>query len=1064
MSQLLHHISPSANSFYGARLCRSLRGIRRLLLLPVLSAALVFAGAPLNAQSPVQITRAVDATQVRALANHLPHWANTTNDHGLVPADLVLDRMTMVLSRAPQQQLAFEKFLAEQQNPASPSYHHWLTPLEMGERFGVSELDIATVTGWLQSQGLHVNSVSTSRIFIGFGGTAADIGHAFQTEMHYYKVNGVERMSVSSDPMIPEALTPVIKAIRGLYTIEDRPFVHARSMLSNSPEMDASGGTHFIVPADFATIYDLPSGLNGTGVTIGIVGRSRTNFADFANFRSLTGSAFANPTEIIPTAYGGADPGPAQTTCNTQTCNPPEDQLEATLDVLRAGSVAPGANILLVVDTSASGDIGADAKYLVDTTPLPAQVMSISFGECESTAGPSGVNFWDPIFSQAAGEGISVYVSSGDAGASGCDTAFAAPPASPSPNSPNYICSSSWATCVGGTEFNDTASPSTYWSANNNTTLGSALSYIPEGGWNEPLNGNSTPTTQAASSGGGVSTVIATPPWQTGTGVPSARTGRYTPDIAFTSSGHDGYFGCFAAAGSSCVVTNGSYNFEYFDGTSAAAPDMAGITALLDQKVGKAQGSLNTQLYKMAASSPAAFHDVTVASSGVSGCSVNTPSMCNNSIPGPGGLTGGQAGFLVGTGYDEVTGLGSLDVATFINDYAAPATATPTVTVTSASTITTSQPLTVTVAVSGGTGSPVPTGSVVLTSGSYTSPSSPLASGSASITIPAGSLAAGTDTLTATYTPDSASSATYNSATGTGSVTVTGSSKATPTVVVTPGATTITTAQQLTVTVAVNGASGSPVPTGSVVLTSGSYTSPSSPLASGSASITVPAGSLTAGTDTLTATYTPDAAGAATYNSATGTGTVTVTAPVSPSFTITGTAVSVAPGATTGNTSTITVTPAGGFSGAVNLSCSISPVAASDPATCSFGSTTPVNITTAAGTGTLTISTTAAATAALAYPRHGRVPWYAAGGAALACILLFGIPARRRSWRIMLGMLMLLVALSGGVLACGGGGSGSSTPPPPPPNPGTTPGTYTVTVTGASGALTATGTVTLTVQ
>ncbi|MGA2084236.1 MAG: glycoside hydrolase family 44 protein [Terracidiphilus sp.] len=114
-------------------------------------------------------------------------------------------------------------------------------------------------------------------------------------------------------------------------------------------------------------------------------------------------------------------------------------------------------------------------------------------------------------------------------------------------------------------------------------------------------------------------------------------------------------------------------------------------------------------------------------------------------------------------------------------NYALPAKTTPTVTVTpSTSSITTAQSLSVTVAVSGANGTP--TGSVVLSSGSYTSSAATLSSGSATITIPAGSLATGSDTLTATYMPDSNSSATYNSASGTGLVTVTAGSVTTVTV------------------------------------------------------------------------------------------------------------------------------------------------------------------------------------------------------------------------------------------------------------------------------------------
>jgi hypothetical protein len=638
----------------------------RLTLALVSILTIFFTASPLYAGPIDRVTQPVDTTKTRALPDHVPAWASAQNMVAPMPANSMLNQMTLVLARSPQQQRELEALLSAQQDPSSKNYHHWLKPAEMGELFGLSQRDIDSVRSWLQSQGLHVNWVSPSRTSIGFNGLAADVGRAFQTQVNGYRVNGLERFSIASPPKIPEALAPVIKAVRGLYTIEDQPLHGAGAARSLSPKVTFNGD-HFLAPADFATIYDLPTNLTGAGVTIGIVGRSRTDFADFANFRNVTSSTFSNPTEIIPTAYGGVDPGPAFTA-------PPAsgvsigDQLEATLDVMRAGSVAPSADLLLVVATQDSGGIAVDAEYLVDTDPVPAQVMTISFGNCESAAGPSGVAFWDGLFQQATAEGISVFVSSGDSGASGCDADFTTPPALPSPNSPNYICSSSYATCVGGTEFNDTNDPSLYWNTSNGRGLSSALGYIPEGAWNEPLDSNSM--LQVASSGGGVSTIIPTPGWQSGTGVTAARSGRYTPDVAFSASGHDGYFACFAAGNGSCVPNaEGSYYFEYFEGTSAAAPGMAGVTALLVQDQGQAVGNLNPRLYQMAAAIPAAFHDVTVATSGVTACSINTPSMCNNSIAGATSLTGGQAGYLVTDGYDEVTGLGSLDVTAFINGF-----------------------------------------------------------------------------------------------------------------------------------------------------------------------------------------------------------------------------------------------------------------------------------------------------------------------------------------------------------------------------------------------------------
>jgi trimeric autotransporter adhesin len=288
----------------------------------------------------------------------------------------------------------------------------------------------------------------------------------------------------------------------------------------------------------------------------------------------------------------------------------------------------------------------------------------------------------------------------------------------------------------------------------------------------------------------------------------------------------------------------------------------------------------------------------------------------------------------------------------------------------------------------------------------------------------------------------------------------------TPSVRVTPFTASIATAQSLTVAVEVSGGTGDPVPTGSIILTSGSYAPTASVLADGLSIIDVPAGALAVGADTLTASYTPDAASSSTYNSASNTALVTVAAPT-PGFAISGTFVTVAPGATTGNTSTITVTPKGGYTGSVALTAAItsSPVGALDLPTLSFGSSSPVILTAAnAGTASLTISTTAATSGTLAYPKRHGAAGYATGGATLACLLLFGIPVRRRRRQSMLGLLLLLLTVAGGVTACGGGWYRGSSSGGGKGNRRTTAGTYTVTVTGTSGTTTATGMVTLTVE
>jgi hypothetical protein len=207
--------------------------------------------------------------------------------------------------------------------------------------------------------------------------------------------------------------------------------------------------------------------------------------------------------------------------------------------------------------------------------------------------------------------------------------------------------------------------------------------------------------------------------------------------------------------------------------------------------------------------------------------------------------------------------------------------------------------------------------------------------------------------------------------------------------------------------------------------------------------------------------------GDSSYGSSTSATTVGLSAGPAPGFTVVATPLTVAPGKTTENSSTITVTPAGGFTGSVALSAAItsSPAGAVNLPTVSFGSTSPVSINgAAAGTAALTVSTTAATMASQVDPKRlGGVSMHAAGGVALAFIVFLCMPVRRRRWQSMLGTPLLLMAFAGGLLGCGGGG-GSGTGAGGAGNPGTTAGTYTVTVTGTSGTTMATGTFTLTVQ
>ena len=633
------------------------------------------------------VTQSINDAQRTTLRGNIHPLARVEFDRGEAPADLPLDRMLMVLKRSPQQEAALGQLIQDQQNVQSSEYHRWLTPEQFGERFGPGASDVQAVTQWLASKGLRVSQISKSGLFIEFSGNASQVTQAFGTSVHTFVVNGQQHWANVSDPTIPAALAPVVAGIDSLHNFEKQAqhvslgaySASSHRLVSPKPTftINNSPAEYAVSPYDFAAIYDLfplwnatPTPINGTGQTIAIVGRSDVNPGDAKamwNYFGLDGTHTPEPTLVV--TYNGPNPGKTG------------DEAEADIDTQWSGAVAPGATVNLVVSASTSSTDGVDlsALYIVDNNL--ATIMSESYGACEKSMGSTGVQFYGSLWQQAAAQGISVFVSSGDSGAAGCDD-----PGGPANSGlqVNGIASTPYNAAVGGTDFNQFNKWSTYWNlSNDSVTKQSAIGYIPETTWNDSCTNqvllsvggsvdpeaNCNNTTFASlldstGGGGGQSSSWLKPAWQTGTPSDNARD---LPDVVLFSG--NGFLNSYYLVCQSDAVYFAGCGYgalSGFGGTSISSPQFAGIMALINQKTGSSQGIPGLTLYKLAAQQPSAFHDIPAGSTIAVPCVTSTP---NCTTTRTGDAYGVLSGYSTAAGYDLATGLGSVDVANLVNKW-----------------------------------------------------------------------------------------------------------------------------------------------------------------------------------------------------------------------------------------------------------------------------------------------------------------------------------------------------------------------------------------------------------
>jgi subtilase family serine protease len=728
-----------------------------------------------------RIASEINRTEQIKLKGSLHPWAQAQFDAGRLSPDTRLSGISIVFNRSASQQADLEALISAQQNTASPLYHQWLTPDEFAARFGMAESDIEKTENWLQEQGFSIDSVARSRNVIRFSGTARQVESAFSTEMHSYRINGNEHFAASTELSLPAAIASTVLGVRNLDDFRPHPHIVLKRSGARPAFTSSQSGNVYFAPGDIATIYDIKreysAGYTGSGQSIAIVGQSAITLSDIEHFQSAAGLTVKDPNVVLMPGTGSS------------TVFPDGDEAESDIDLEWSGAIATGANIYFVY-TGSNTNYGAfDAlQYAIDQKIAP--IISSSYGECESFLASSSLGSGvkvqpalESAFQQAATQGQTIVAAAGDDGSTDCFIGAGAgnPPLTEQEAlAVDYPASSAFVTGIGGTEVSQASATyltagDGYWEAKSSSdTISSALQYIPEVAWNED-SASCGQSNCLSSTGGGASALFAKPSWQKGVaGIPSDSK-RDVPDISLHASPDlPGYLFCTSDSTDWDSGQAGSCNSGFRDsssglltvagGTSFGGPIFAGMVALINQQQGytSGQGLVNPTLYTLASNSTtyaSAFHDITTGNNDCTAGSTDCSS---------------TAGFAAGTGYDQVTGLGTIDLFNLANAW--PASTGPsligTTTTVSASntapTINTADNFTITVTSS--TGTTIPTGTVALTIDGGTPTSGIALSSNGTATNSTSFTTTGTHVIIAAYSGDSS----HASSTGTVSVNVAG--------------------------------------------------------------------------------------------------------------------------------------------------------------------------------------------------------------------------------------------------------------------------------------------------
>ena len=528
--------------------------------------------------------------------------------------------LAMHLTMALRNGAELTRLLADQQNPASPQYHRWLTADEFTGRFGPTDGDLARVARWLGERGFTVTSADASTRGVSFTGTVAQAQNVFAVKI---AATADGRLySNTADPAVPVDLAPVIESINGLDNLlHSKPAMHRvprRDSSAHWPDAIADGIGPAFGPADIYAFYDetplLNDGIDGSGAgCIAVVEDSNIDQPAAGAFNSQFGlPALTIGANFNIVLVDGTDPG--------QT----GDEDETMLDVNYSHTVAPGSSIRIYLGDENHTKVSAilDAIHAAVTeTNSPCNAISISFGFCGGSKGFYRTQ--NGFFKQAASQGQSVFVATGDDGAVGLKFNQKKGTCVPTnTREVSELAASPDVTAIGGTEFTP-----------DYDVDGNDVGFVSESVWNDP----------GYAAGGGESKVFKKPAFQKGL-IPKDKK-RDVPDISFGASpespgfffgGRDHYGG---PAVECCI-----------GGTSIGAPSWAGISRLISQQEGAWVGNLNTRIYQLGVENDGATTGIRDVTSG------------NNSF-------NGVTGFSASPGYDKASGWGTVDMGLFVLAY-----------------------------------------------------------------------------------------------------------------------------------------------------------------------------------------------------------------------------------------------------------------------------------------------------------------------------------------------------------------------------------------------------------